>query len=167
MFVRGVSQLFLGTNFLRVSLVCVVTLVLTTLIGEILILSADLFMAGIGDKDDDGEVAINVVPSHSEPLQPVHVQSVETPSDLEMLRKGSTLSRVSVRRSSFGYAYSEECSLEREKDRWSHMSAPPQAERLRVEGLFGLRETTSGFRSDDKGGGGFRVQGSVWDIASH
>ncbi|CAE7334712.1 unnamed protein product [Symbiodinium sp. CCMP2592] len=125
MFVRGVSQLFIGTNFLRVSLVCIVTLVLTTLIGEILILSADLFMAGIGDKpDDDGDVAINVVPSHSEPLQPVQ-STVQ--SDLEMLRKGSTLSRVSVRRSSFGYAYSEECSLEREKDRWSHMSAPPQA----------------------------------------
>ncbi|CAE7234424.1 DRS2 [Symbiodinium natans] len=126
MFVPGLVQVFEGTNFLRVSLICIVTLVLTTLIGEILILSAELFMSGVDSGEDEKSLVqvVHVMPA-AEPLQPFQSQTVP---DLEMSRKGSNSSRLSVsaRRSSLGYAYSEECSLEREKERWSHMAVPSQ-----------------------------------------
>lgn len=110
--VRGLSQL-LGRNLLRVSLTFLVVLVLTTAVGELMISLMELF-------NDEGEAAVRPPAPGAEPLV--------APSR-----------PVRLTRPSLGFAFSEECSMEREKDKRCSVSfqRPEALQRATVAGATG------------------------------
>jgi len=116
----GLSQVVEGPNFLRVGSTLLMTFLLTTIIGEAFIWAGDLLLSHV-DKDHDAGMEgafreVHVTPATFREDQPQPL----LPRD-DQPRKGSD-SRLSGRRTSLGFAYSEECSLERERERWSHIS---------------------------------------------
>ena len=111
--VQGLGQV-LGPNLLRVALTLLVVLLLTTAVGEVLISLTELF----NDQEEEKRVS-------------------ERPAAEPLTEKRPT---VRLTRPSLGFAFSHECSMERERDRRCSTSFP----RLEIA----ARHTVAGMKGD-------------------
>lgn len=98
--VNGMSEI-LGPNWLRVSLTVIISLAMTTLVGEVMVSFMEVF-----DQESSEQPMAATVPAVETTQQPF----VET----------ARPSTVHWSRPSHGFAYSEECTFEREKGRLWH-----------------------------------------------